>query len=1028
VLGQLRIHSAIFGDVNISESDSIKAIDGAFRAPVFVGWTFSEVDIQSVKFVDQVYWRYALLFVSSYSSFTIEEVWSKDLVLDSVIALTESEGKITDLVMRSSLIRLFLIQLFGKSSLTLRNFYVNSRTMGWGAFLDGIFVVSARSELYAYDMVLDNCTSKALIYAKRGTFHCWNLTIQGGQLQNLVGSAIDSSISLANLRVLKCKTAIAQAFKTSISIVDSQFIEVTDIDKLVMLFNSTILFRRTIFRDIQFNSVFGKLRERSSLMMDNCSWENVGTKTQSTNWLISDGVVVIQDSHFNFISSALFQARLSDISLLRSTFKNVANLVVSTKSEWAYGGVVGCVDCRSMRIEDVYVLNVSAAVGGAVSMVSRDGAGQMHMRNATFVLCTAAYMGGAVYLSDVAFEIRNSLFRFNYANNSGGALDVSVQSTQTRVILNSQFHGNKAAEGGAIKWRNAQPIVSNVTFDKNQAHYGPSQASYGIQLALLTHFPSEGEVSGQRVALSFEMLDHANTRVTTANNEVLRLLPSRHATYAGNSVSLCKEGIFLFTGLSILTLPASAPSFQIAVERTAFPFNDSITIPFRNCTAGEIYRNNKCEYCNPGNVSYWPEDPACTPCPRGATCSGGSNMTVNAGYWRSSPSRAKVLTCPIAEKCLGGVQSACAEGFTGKLCSECADNFYRVGVFGCLQCSSTAELWLELVPIPVLLLLYLCLVVRFVHRSDEFRLYLLKTIVHHAQLLSLMTPFKVAFPPLIFHALQGLAYVSSLKLLNLPIACLGYENSELVKAVIGGLLGPLLTACCLLFALLYRQEYKRVVSVCVTSVLLFTPAISLQVLVPMLACQQVDSTEKWLVTDMSVQCWEDSHSLVVYYAVPAVLLSLSPLLMMAVIRGCSCSAFERYFPLWCAGNRIKVWDAVHVVCKCSCIWLAFNSIADAKLGQITYVIIGLIVYSVTIVAFETHSFQHKFYFALSEISVLIATISVGVGSFYIFISPDEGMKDLLLSLLIYVLNGCFFVVCLGLMAFGPGNWYENMSL
>jgi len=418
VFGQLRIQSAVFGDFNISESDSVKAIDGTFRAPVFVAWTSAEVQLRDVKFVDQVYWRYAVLFVASYSKFTIQNVWMKDLVLE-VITLTASQGQITNLVVETCRIRLFLVQLFGVSNLILRNSYASFKTMGWGETLDGMFVVAAHSQLDSYDMVLQNSSSKALVYAKRGTFRCWNLTIQGGKLNSLVGSAIDSSISLYSLKVLECRTAIAQAFQSHIFIVDSQFIAVSGVDKLVVLYNSTIHFQRTLFSNITSDSVFGKLRQRSTLIMDQCTWVHVGTKIQGTNWLLTDGVAVIRDCHFAFISSSLLQARLSDVSLARSTFRNIANLIMSTKSEQAYGGVVGCIDCHSLRVEDVYMFNASSAVGGALSMIAHDIAGRLYVRNSTFVLCTATYMGGVLYIKDVSLEIVASGFRLNSAGSAG---------------------------------------------------------------------------------------------------------------------------------------------------------------------------------------------------------------------------------------------------------------------------------------------------------------------------------------------------------------------------------------------------------------------------------------------------------------------------------------------------------------------------------------------------------------------------------------------------------------------------------
>ena len=83
---------------------------------------------------------------------------------------------------------------------------------------------------------------------------------------------------------------------------------------------------------------------------------------------------------------------------------------------------------------------------------------------------------------------------------------------------------------------------------------------------------------------------------------------------------------------------------------------------------------------------------------------------------------------------------------------------------------------------------------------------------------------------------------------------------------------------------------------------ILTPVIFLQTVVPLLACQRVDGQVKWLVTDMSVQCWEGLHLLVTSSVlVPAVLFNLLPMCLALVVRRCFPRAFEVYFPLWSAG-------------------------------------------------------------------------------------------------------------------------------
>lgn len=53
---------------------------------------------------------------------------------------------------------------------------------------------------------------------------------------------------------------------------------------------------------------------------------------------------------------------------MKCLLRNINNTVASTKSQNAYGGVVGCVDCPSVRLEDV---KANAEVGGVISMISQ---------------------------------------------------------------------------------------------------------------------------------------------------------------------------------------------------------------------------------------------------------------------------------------------------------------------------------------------------------------------------------------------------------------------------------------------------------------------------------------------------------------------------------------------------------------------------------------------------------------------------------------------------------------------------------
>eukprot|EP00163_Fabomonas_tropica_P008489 TRINITY_DN181_c0_g1_i1.p1 TRINITY_DN181_c0_g1~~TRINITY_DN181_c0_g1_i1.p1 ORF type:complete len:3977 (-),score=642.26 TRINITY_DN181_c0_g1_i1:114-12044(-) len=80
---------------------------------------------------------------------------------------------------------------------------------------------------------------------------------------------------------------------------------------------------------------------------------------------------------------------------------------------------------------------------------------------------------------------------------------------------------------------------------------------------------------------------------------------------------------------------------------------------------------------------------ACKPCPEGASCPGGFRLIPNVGYWNSEESSGYVVKCE-PERCLGGVGSPCAPGYTGKACSACESKYYLEGPL-CRKCEGTEK-------------------------------------------------------------------------------------------------------------------------------------------------------------------------------------------------------------------------------------------------------------------------------------------------------------------------------------------------
>eukprot|EP00210_Caulerpa_lentillifera_P002360 g2264.t1 len=76
----------------------------------------------------------------------------------------------------------------------------------------------------------------------------------------------------------------------------------------------------------------------------------------------------------------------------------------------------------------------------------------------------------------------------------------------------------------------------------------------------------------------------------------------------------------------------------------------------------------------------------CYPCPEGAVCEGGSEQPYPLkGFWMSLRNRNQAYPCDPADLCLGGPEFECRRGNTGRLCQDCADEYFHL-IDHCFQC------------------------------------------------------------------------------------------------------------------------------------------------------------------------------------------------------------------------------------------------------------------------------------------------------------------------------------------------------
>jgi hypothetical protein len=83
----------------------------------------------------------------------------------------------------------------------------------------------------------------------------------------------------------------------------------------------------------------------------------------------------------------------------------------------------------------------------------------------------------------------------------------------------------------------------------------------------------------------------------------------------------------------------------------------------------------------------------CYPCPQGCDCQSNGKCQTQPGYWSASE-RSSPIQCSNADACpgyqSGGASSACLDGYTGRACATCAENYYLLAS-RCYSCGSSTD-------------------------------------------------------------------------------------------------------------------------------------------------------------------------------------------------------------------------------------------------------------------------------------------------------------------------------------------------
>lgn len=841
------------------------------------------------------------------------------------------------------------------------------------------------------DILVERCMLNAVFRAENS-----DITFLHFRGENITGRFI---------LLMNCTLAISHShflsFSSHLSLIDSIISHISLTDVQILNFTT--------------NSQFGNFRPGSSWIIQQSLFSGLNSMLQ-TGFQLSESVLLIRESIFRYFDFGLFQCQASNITVTKMRVNHGKNPVRSLRSREAFGGAFSCIDCPQVILREAEFFNISAAVGGAVSVKRLSSAGELTLivEQSSFVLCSAV-QAGALFIQNTTFWISDCQFDLNAAEQAGGALFAAIKPWQQGFIRHTLFSRNSAHEGGGFKFSNAEIALFNVSFMKNTAIYGPDKASYGVKLSPRLTNVTGDEASGYPITLIFELQDHYGQRVNVSPYKYLMMSPTSQVSYQGNNITLLKQGLFTFSGTTIFALPGSVQVIEAAINDTQEDFSlnliGRIPIVFRNCTPGEISHTDRCEYCNAGNFSFSPNDTKCAFCPAHAFCPGGNELLVDAHYWRSALNSSQIYACPLPNKCLGGGNSTCAAGHAGPLCRLCAEGHTPIRSVDCVDC--TGMLAIQICGILLILSAFIWALLRFaVSKPNADKLSTLKAVINHFQLMSVLCFLRVSYSRVITWELHAITYFSSLSIVDFPLSCVGITAPIYGKAIIGSLFYPAYLLFSTLICLLFTSSWKLKSLICATSGLLYTPVVAVVTAFPLLACQAVTTTQEYLFYDMSIPCWTQSHQAYIYtLALPSLLLNIGlPVCITLAINLFNPPAYQRYFPLWTAGYIYSLCDLY--VLFFTCLLLSVMIVSSPPLVQVTYSLSILITDSVIMTCLSKVVFPSAERFALRICSLVAVATTLGFSSYYLVYSAgNSGGSGYFVDIVMIGINGAYILLC-----------------
>eukprot|EP00753_Platysulcus_tardus_P017046 PLAT6226.1.p1 GENE.PLAT6226.1~~PLAT6226.1.p1 ORF type:complete len:931 (-),score=483.24 PLAT6226.1:141-2882(-) len=257
----------------------------------------------------------------------------------------------------------------------------------------------------------------------------------------------------------------------------------------------------------------------------------------------------------------------------------------------------------------------------------------------------------------------------------------------------------------------------------------------------------------------------------------------------------------------------------------------------------------------------------CIACPAGAMCTGGLQLPFpESGFWAPDDplQRTTMWQCPAqSTSCLGGVDSKCADGYTGVLCAQCQKGYFLAKT-SCVPCMPSVLNWVVNVAVVGLTVAFAVVLIKRSQTGRNLTSLVGRILINFLQVNTLLGEFRIRGPQLFRDLVSFSAAADGLSLDFGPLACelgAGYSASFTFYSITPPLLLLLVAVvlCAKYGNWLRRTDIKQLYQSSIIILLFLVHTKLTRELFKAFDCVDVAGTS-YLRSDMSVQCYTGAHA------------------------------------------------------------------------------------------------------------------------------------------------------------------------